>query len=219
MKKTLLTLIVPAVIALAAPAVAAAEKTYEVTIQNVTAGIDFTPFLLATHNSKVSLFEVGMPASEALGKVAEGGDTSELQMELDESDYVYATANTSDLLGPGESVTVMVNGRAGKNKLSLVSMLLPTNDNIVSALSIQLPSRMMEEITVMAMAYDAGTETNSEECAYIPGPTCGGEAFSDTDLGEGYIFPSAGIHGEGDLTQSQYDWQGPVAIVKIKRVY
>lgn len=217
MKKALLALITPAVLAFSMPAMAA-TKTYEVTVQNVTSGISFTPLLLATHNSRVDLFEVGMPASEALGKVAEGGDTSELQAELDESSYVYQTSNSTDLLGPGESVTVTIDARGGKNKLSLVSMLLPTNDNIVAAQSIALPSGRFEETTAMAMAYDAGTETNSEECAFIPGPTCGGEAFSDTDLGEGYIFPSAGIHGEGELSQSMYDWQGAVAIVKIKRI-
>lgn len=218
MKKALLSLMVPAALIFASPAMAAA-KTYEVTIQNVTSGISFTPLLLATHNKRVSLFEVGMPASAALGKVAEGGDTADIQAELDASNFVYETANSDGLLGPGESVTVTIGARGNKNKLSLVSMLLPTNDNIVAAQSIKLPTGIKSETTVMAIAYDAGTETNSEECAFIPGPTCGGEAFSDTDLGEGYIFPSAGIHGEGDLSQSGYDWQGYVAVVKIKRVY
>ena len=218
MKKIVFSLMVPAVLAFTAPAMAAA-KTYEVTIQNVTSGISFTPFLLATHNKRVSLFELGAPASESLGRVAEGGDTAGLQAELDASNGVFQTVSSESLLGPGESVTVSIDARGGKNKLSLVSMLLPTNDNIVAAQAIDLPSGMRARTTYLAMAYDAGTETNSEECAFIPGPTCSGEAFSDTDLGEGYIFPSAGIHGEADLSKAMYDWQGPVAIVTIMRVY
>ena len=218
MKKILFSLVVPAVLTFTPPAMAGA-KTYEVTIQNVTSGISFTPFLVATHNKRVSLFELGAPASLALGNVAEGGDTAALQAELDSSGGVYQTTNSAGLLGPGESVTVSIDARGGKNKLSLVSMLLPTNDNIVAVRAAELPSAVSSETTVMAMAYDAGTETNSEECAFIPGPDCGGEAFSDTDLGEGYVFPSAGIHGEADLAQSVYDWQGPVAVVTIKRVY
>ena len=91
MKKILVSLVVPAVLTFTAPAMAAA-KTYEVTIQNVTSGISFTPFLLATHNQRVSLFELGEPATEALGQVAEGGDTTELQAELDASNGVYQTA-------------------------------------------------------------------------------------------------------------------------------
>lgn len=67
-------------------------------------------------------------------------------------------------------------------------MLLPINDNIVDAQAIDLPSCMRAQTTYLAMAYDTGTETNSQECALIPGPTCGGQAFSDKDLGEGYIF-------------------------------
>lgn len=217
MKKALLSLLIPSVLVFAVPGMAA-DKSYEVTIQNVTAGISFTPFLLATHNSKVSLFELGMPASEAIGRVAEGGDTSVLQAELEASGNVYETANSMDLLGPGESVSLTIDARGGKNKLSLVSMLLPTNDNFVAVQGVSLPVSPNETTSVMAMAYDAGTETNSEECVFIPGPTCGGEAFSDTDSGEGYVYPSAGIHGEGDIARSVYNWQGAVALISIKRV-
>ena len=42
------------------------NRKYEVTITNLTPGQSFTPQLVATHSRKVSLFELGQPAGEAL---------------------------------------------------------------------------------------------------------------------------------------------------------
>ena len=50
------------------------SRTYAVTITNITSGQTFTPLLVATHKSSVSLFELGTPASTELATIAESGN-------------------------------------------------------------------------------------------------------------------------------------------------
>ena len=51
---------------------------YEVTITNLTRGSLFTPILVASHRSGVSLFALGEPASAELAMLAEGGNVEPL---------------------------------------------------------------------------------------------------------------------------------------------
>jgi hypothetical protein len=194
------------------------HRLYEVTVTNITKGQSFTPILSATHNKKMQIFSVGMPASEELAMLAEGGNTAPLQAILDDSYFVKDTYVTEGLLLPGQSVTYSINGKKPLN-LSLAAMLIPTNDTFVSLNSVKLPKKHHEELVYFAHAYDAGTETNDEICSSIPGPVCGGEGTSNDDDGEGYIYPSMGIHGEADLAAKDYDWRGAAAKVVIKRQY
>lgn len=193
------------------------DRQYAVTITNITKGIVFTPFLAATHNKRIAFFEVGETASEAVGRVAEGGDIADLNTLLDDSNLVFDTEITAGLLEPGQSVTLEIDAKRRFNRLSLISMLLPTNDSMAALNSVKLPAR--GSTTYYAQAYDAGTETNDELCANIPGPQCGGSPFSPEDEGEGYVFPATGIHGESDLSREAYLWDGPVVKVTVTRQY
>lgn len=193
-----------------------AKKHYKVTITNITKGVSFTPLLVATHNKDARFFTVGEPASEAVSRIAEGGDIAPLKEILDDSDDVFSTANSEGLLAPGASVEIMLGGHRRFNKVSIAAMLLPTNDAMVALLSKKLPRR--EKVTYFLKAYDGGTETNDEFCSNIPGPACGGTPFSPEDAGEGYIYPSPAIHGEADLTREAYNWDGAVAKVVIEVV-
>ena len=68
------------------------------------------------------------------------------------------------------------------------------------------------------VAYDAGSEENNEDCAYIPGPPCG-NPFMDSGMpAEGYVHVHGGIHGGGGLDAAMYDWRNPVAEVTIDRI-
>jgi hypothetical protein len=107
-------------------------------------------------------------------------------------------------------------------------MLLPTNDTFVGVDSVFLP--VYGELVVQALAYDAGTEANDQNCAHIPGgATCAGEAISAPNFttDEGFVAVSNGIHDLGTsdgmgneiIEPAHYDWNNPVAIVKITRVY
>lgn len=193
------------------------QNQYKVTVTNITKGISFTPLLASTHNRKVSLFEVGEAASDEVSRVAEGGDIMPLNDILLDSNYVHSTTSSNGLLAPGQSVEMDIASTRRFKKISLISMLLPTNDTMVSLQGATLPKH--GKVTYYMNAYDAGTETNDEFCANIPGPHCGGAPFSPEDDGEGYIFPSPSIHGEADLSREAYLWNGPVAKVVIERMY
>ena len=191
-------------------------QVYAVTVTNITMGQSFTPLLVATHTSDVSFFKLGAAPSAELAALAEGGATGGLQGVLNsQPEYVMDTATSGmSLIGPGEEVTIYVTGNRDYNRLSLAGMLLPTNDTFVAMNSMALPRNYASRL---ALAFDAGSETNDELCINIPGPHCGGVPFSG-GLAEGYVHISRGISGEGDLLASEYDWRNPVARVSVRRM-
>ncbi|MGI2259339.1 spondin domain-containing protein [Shewanella sp. GXUN23E] len=192
------------------------QQRYEVTVTNLTRGISFTPFFAASHRAGVSLFTLGESASEELARVAEGGDISGLTAQWQANNRVLMTTNTDGLLGPGQSVTFSISGRGAFNRLTMAAMLLPTNDTLAAVRGVELP--VWGSKTYTFRAYDGGSETNDESCQHIPGPHCGGAPFSPEDAGEGYVYPSPGIHGEGDLSRASYQWQDPIGKITISRV-
>jgi len=195
---------------------------FEVTITNLTRGQQFTPILVASHKAGVKLFELGQPASAALATLAEEGNTAPLKAELSAMPDVGDVVSGSGLTNPGASTTLIVDGRAGFNRLSLAAMLIPTNDAFVALSSVELP-RGNNALTMFAPAYDAGSERNDERCLYIPGPMfveCGGGGGGmRAGGGEGYVHIHAGIHGIGDFKAADRDWRNPVALVTVRRVH
>jgi hypothetical protein len=218
-RKTALTL----GLALFSSVAAARPASYEVTITNLTPAQTFTPIVVLAHSTNYDLFELGAPASEAVETMAEGGATAMIEAEAAE---LGADAQSSgDLLGPGESVTVTVESAfsSQRTRISVASMLIPTNDTFI-ALDAVPPPRGGSDTYVLP-AYDAGTEVNDQSCQHMPGPRCGGEGFS-VDGGEGFIHVSNGFHDLGDtdadgfevLSPVTYDWRNPAALVSVKRV-
>ena len=191
------------------------EPMYEVTITNITRGAFFTPILVASHRSGVSLFTLGQPASDELAILAEGGDVEPLAQTLRANPRVSDVADSGGLLMPGQSVTVRVAARAA-DRISLAAMILPTNDGFIALNGMEVPR--FGSLTVRVPGYDAGSEPNDELCASIPGPQCGGEGASPDSGGEGFVHVHAGIHGIADLKPELYDWRNPMASVTIARV-
>ena len=206
---------------LASSAVTADESSvYQVTITNLTNAITFTPILVASHKKGVSIFELGSAASDDLTAIAEGGNTSFLAATLVANPDVTDVQNSGGLLPPGDSVTVEVSSTDGARYISVASMMLPTNDGFISLNSVK--ASRSGTATYFSPGYDAGTETNDEDCVNIPGPTCGGTGSSPEDDGEGYVHIHRGIHGmyDGsatDLAADVYDWRNPVAKISITR--
>ena len=106
---------------------------------------------------------------------------------------------------------VNVDGRF--NRLSIVTMLVNTNDAFTGLDSLRLRGRGETRST---MAYDGGSEKNNELKSHIPGPCCGSAFVRDPE--GALIRPHDGITGVGQLTQALYDWDGPAARIAIERV-
>ena len=206
--------------------VAAAEgaATYQVTITNLTHSINFTPILVASHRGRLNLFELGTPSSDDLAYIAESGDLGPMSSSLNANPQVKDVQNSGGLLGPGQSVSVIVSASRGARHISLASMMLPTNDGFIALNGIAAPKKGSR--TFYSPAYDAGTEMNDELCANIPGPTCGGAGLSPGAVSpgsfnpgdEGYVHIHRGIHGIGNLAADTYDWRNPVAKITVTRV-
>ncbi len=203
------------------------KRLYEVTITNITKGQTFTPQLVTTHTSRVSLFELGEPATDELATLAESGNTAPLTGVLQGAGYQVADVQTiGGLLGPGQTASIEVESLPYVRRLSLAAMLIPTNDTFVAADSVRLPNRGSR--TYFLQAYDSGTEFNDQNCLNIPGPRCGGEGDSEPAASdEGFVHISNGFHDLGSedaggneiLGPFVYDWRNPVAKVVVRRVY
>lgn len=208
------------------------ERTYEITIDNLTDGQWLTPPLAATHRRSVDVFEVGTVASFELKELAENGNLAPmldaLQASRHVADTVVAPSPTGPPpLAPGGSVTFEVTAQPGAQVLSWASMLICTNDGFTGVDSLSLPKAIGETVTSTRGAYDAGTEVNTESwedlvppCAQLTGfGDQGGTGMSDPALAEdGVIHPHAGVTGTGDLVPEVHGWTDPAAAVTITRV-
>lgn len=194
------------------------EAVYEVKITNATHGQWFSPLVVYTHDRDHELFELGMPASDEVAAVAEAGATDPLRTYLEDSGEAHDIAIAGGLTPPGETTTLMVTSRGRFDRLSLVAMMVPSNDAMVSLRGVDLP--LIGSRTYTAVGYDAGSEMNDESCDHVPGPpfVCSGEALSPDDDGEGYVHVHPGISGIADVAPASHDWKNPVAEITITRV-
>lgn len=217
-----------AVALLAMPTLALAQNTreYEVSVTNATRGETFTPLAVLTHQAGIRLFQIGSPAPAVLEAVAEEGNVAPLVTLAQSVPAVVYDAQTSGappagVTAPGATTTMRVMARASA-QLTLVAMLIPSNDAFVALNGIDLPNGF-DPMVVTPGAYDAGTEVNDELCASIPGPNypeCGGPGGGGAPSagGEGFVHVHAGIHGVGDFAAAKHDWRNPVAQIVIRRV-
>lgn len=206
-----------------------------VTVQNLTHGSHFTPLLVAAHDSNTSLFKSGATASVALQAMAEGGDTSALKAALDTASAGHDSA--SGLLGPGESFTTAVidTDNTDNNVLSVVGMVLPTNDGFVGVSSWPIPTA--SGIYMMpGLAYDAGTEANDELLgldnagasgnAGAPGAPSGSGGSNGTGVAEvdtnqmvhihrGVLGDTDAVGGVSDFDSRVHRWLNPVARITV----
>lgn len=195
------------------------DATYQIRVTNLTPRQSFTPFLAATHNPTANVFLPGTFASPELKALAEGGDVAPLTALLSGMPAVKQVVSGSGLTTPGVTTVLTVMGGGPYNRLSVVSMLIPTNDTFVG-INTSLPMGYEPKV-VYAYAYDAGTEVNDESCASIPGPNyaeCGGPGSGGAPgNGEGAIVISSGIKGVGDFGVDR-DWKNPVARFTIQKM-
>ncbi|PCH59787.1 MAG: hypothetical protein COC05_06130 [Gammaproteobacteria bacterium] len=151
-----------------------------VNITNLTHGQSFTPRLLVAHDATVDLFEVGVPATDALAWLAEAGVIDDLQAPASAGRNFQAalggvpasagalvsnpTNNWQRFGGPLAPSTTSADYAFDSGDfefLSLATMLIPTNDAFAGLDSIRIPTEP-GTYTYLLDAFDAGTELNDE---------------------------------------------------------
>jgi hypothetical protein len=217
---------------LATTSALAAQVTVEVT--NATHGIYFTPLLVTAHDASTHLFEPGQTASANLQAMAEGGDITGLLTDLGGEDDDTVVNPAVGLLAPGVGTTAVLDTTAsGNTHLSLVAMLLPTNDGFVGVDAVELPTAPGTYVYPL-VGYDAGTEANDEQItgggapgvAGIPaapggdGGTDGsGVAAADTNgtvhVHRGTLGDTNPSGGASDLDSRIHRWLNPVALLRL----
>ena len=199
--------------------------TYQISVSNLTNAQPLTPVAVIAHTSAYSLWTLGASASEGLEMLAEGGDPSAFLSAADLDNHVNATgSSTNGPFAPGTTETVSVSTALDADmRISVASMLANTNDAFAGAVSIPVGTMMTGDSTrILAHAYDAGTEANTETAATMPGPVAAGEGFNSIRDDRDYIAVHPGVISSDDglgssvLTEA-HRWQGPVAQITITR--
>lgn len=198
-----------------------ATRTYEVTVTNTTPtnGTDpgsqpLSPPLLVVHNRRADVWSAGEPASHVVAAIAEDANNAPAEQLLSQVRGVKSVATGEG--GPifsGQSATYTIEARPHQ-RLSLVSMLVNTNDGFTGLDSVRIGRNHRGFETV---AYDAGSEANNQLKSHIPGPCCGNPFVRDPE--GNLISKHAGIQsGVGELDPAVYGWEGAAAKIEITRV-
>lgn len=228
MKRTLISL------ALMTSAAAHAAQV-DIQITNLTRGSWFTPVLVAAHVPDMNVFSAGSAASTSLQIMAEGGDISALVADLTAVNATISANPAGGLLMPGASASTSLNtdGAPDNTVLSIVAMLLPSNDGFMGMNSVPIPTEP-GTYRYSISAYDAGTEGNDEiigsgapgEAGYpAPPPIAASSGVAGTGIdaaAEGYVHIHRNILGDTDLTGGPSDmdstvhrWLNPVVRVVV----
>ena len=201
-------------------------------IQNLTQGMYFTPIAAVAHTPDTSLFEVGEEASPEIQAMAEGGSLAGLTTIATSIGADVLAEPTAGPLGPTESVSGSFMTHDGNTVLSVVAMILPSNDGFIGLDNWTIPTEA-GTYTVYLNAYDAGTEANDELVGGGAPGTPGMPAPPFLTLGTGGSGVTAAINntnvhihpgnigdddaagGTSDVTNSIHRWLNPVAKVTV----
>lgn len=230
MKRLLLPLLGVAALAAAltvAPALADDDegegdgtRTWRVTITNLTplgpggpGSQPLSPPLFVVHSRRADVWSVGEIANHGVAAIAEDANNAPLESALPSLRGVKAVfTGAGGPIPSGATRSFMVETSGSFNRLSIVTMLVNTNDAFTGLDSF----RVRERASVETMSYDAGSEKNNELKKFIPGPCCGNAFVRDPE--DALIRPHEGITGRGELDPALYDWPEPVARIVIERV-
>lgn len=204
----------------------------EITVTNLTQGIYYTPILITAHDDSTSLYNVGEAASDEIQMMAEGGDISGLETMLATTTADVASNPAGGLLNPGLSTSVSLTTDDSNMYLSVVAMLLPTNDGFLGVDSWAIPTEA-GTYTIEVNGYDAGTEANDEivngggapGVAGIPaspgGSGTGGtgltteESNTTVHVHRGSLGDDDATGGKSDLDNTVHRWLNPIALVTV----
>ncbi len=232
MKKLIISLLAAGSLG-AGAAGASGARNLHIEISNLTNAVYFTPLLVAAHNSAADVFQAGTPASSSLQAMAEGGDLSGLVSDLSAAGANIVENPAGGLLAPGATTSTTLSIDRPNRRLSIVAMLLPTNDGFVGLDAITIPKKK-GTYTYNLNGYDAGTEANDEiingggapgvpGIPADPGGNSGTGASGVTSVEHnatvhvhrGTLGDSDLVGGPSDLDSSVHHWLNPVAKVVV----
>jgi spondin N len=198
------------------------EKTWRVTVTNLTpagpgppGSQPLSPPLFVVHSGKADVWSLGQVASHGVAAIAEDANNAVLESALPALPGVKSVfTGAGGPIPSGESRTFTVESSGRFNRLSVVTMLVNTNDAFTGLDAFRLSGRGGSHLT---MAYDGGSERNNELKSHIPGPCCGNPFVRDPE--GALIRPHDGITGTGQLDPALYDWEGAAARITIQRAH
>lgn len=204
-----------------------AMASFDVTVTNLTNAQPLSPIAVIAHQDGYAFFAVGSPATAGLETMAEGGDNSALLAEADADAMVTVTGSGAAPIGPAASETVTVDlleSALPGLRISVATMLVNTNDAFSGLDGMQVDNMAVGDVlSNRGIAYDAGTEADSELAADIPGPAGGGEGFNaarddqmdQVSMHAGVVSNDDGFATSGLTEQHRFD--NPVIQVRIER--
>lgn len=194
-----------------------ASRSYEITITNLSANQIISPPILATHDDSARMFTPGAAATPELAAIAEDGDHSAMANLLAASNGVLDIVTASGGIAPGASITLTIDADGAHRWFSMAGMFVTTNDAFVGIDSMTV-DKMATAGKFFVPVWDAGSEANSENGMYIPGPPFGNGGMHDPAPAEGFVHLHSGIHGILDVLPETYDWGSYGALIEFKRL-
>jgi len=166
--------------------------------------------------------------------MAEGGDIAGLVMDMEAIGATIVANPAGGLLMPAMRTNADLNTDSTANvELSIVAMLLPTNDGFAALNAVTIPSAPGTYVYNLP-AYDAGTEANDElitgggapGVAGIPADPNGAQGTGGTGVATADANSNVHIHrnilgdtnptgGPSDLDSTVHRWLNPVVRVVV----
>jgi hypothetical protein len=192
---------------------------WKVTITNMTppgmgppGSQPFSPPVFVVHSSRADVWGVGEIATHVVAAIAEDANNAPAESAIAQLSGVKEVfTGEGGPIPSGESRTYIVTTEGSFDRLTVVTMLVNTNDAFTGTDALRVRATVGSILTI---AYDAGSEKNNEMMEFIPGPCCGNPFVRDPE-GE-LIRPHPGIQGVGDLDPDVYGWTEPVAKIVIE---
>lgn len=207
-----------------------------ISLTNLTHGNHFTPLLVAAHTTTQHMFQLGETSSSSLQAMAEGGDIAFLSTDLQAVTADLVANPAAGLMSPGQTVQFDMSTQKENTTLSIVAMILPTNDGFVGIDSLSIPKKR-GRYEYFLNGYDAGTEVNDEiingagapGAPGVPGDPLGAGGMNATGAAQSENNQTVHIHrgvlgdtdssgGASDLDSRVHRWINPVArlIIEVK---
>lgn len=172
-----------------------AEYSYTVTVTNLTYAQPLSPLGVILHSDS-KMWMVGETSSQALEKLAEGGDNTDFI-----ADSNALTSNSGDgVILPGSASIVEIS-TTDRNAtfFTAATMLVNTNDAFSGLTGVDISTMAIDDTKSWNLnVYDAGTEANTEVMGTIPGPADGGTGFDAIRDDIDFIAHHSGVVSQDD---------------------